>query len=243
MLPGPTRFVLILVLSLILSPSVSHFAFAFKTSEFASIVIGQSSFNTKTCSGVQNGFCNPMDGEFDASGDLWVADNSNCRVLEFSAPLSGGENASIVIGQPNFTTGACSVSQNGFFGPAAVAFDAKGNLWVVDQAGCRVMEFEAPFSNEENASVVIGEPNFATALCYIGGSDTQNGLDFPQGLVFDSSGNLWVSDDGSSRVLEFSPPFSNYENASLVIGQSSFTAFNCTTTQNGLCFPGTIRFA
>ena len=87
---------------------------------------------------------------FDSSGNLWVSDNSNNRVLEFRPPFSMGMNASLVIGQPDFETGRASISQSGFLnGLATLVIDPSGNIWVGDKS--RVLEFRAPFSTGMNA--------------------------------------------------------------------------------------------
>ena len=246
------RSVSVIWLAVILFASFSHSALAFTTGENASLVIGQPNFATNTCSGgpvgtpTQSGLCFPGGVAFDSQGNLWVADRANQRVLKFEPPFSNGENASLVIGQSDFTTNTCVFkppTQSGLCNPSQVAFDSLGNLWVADSVNTRVLEFSPPFSNGENASLVIGQPNFTTrsSTCTFN-PPTQSGLCYTGGIAFDSPGNLWVA-DGPDRVLEFSPPFSNGENASLVIGQSSFTTGTCNggfpypPTQGDLCGP------
>ena len=51
-----------------------------------------------------------------------------------------------------------------------------------------------------------------------GPATTSTGLDTPNGLAFDSSGNLWVADSSNNRVLEYKAPFTTGEAASLVLG-------------------------
>jgi hypothetical protein len=50
-----------------------------------------------------------------------------------------------------------------------------------------------------NAALVLGQSSFTTDT----DATTQNGMFFPQGLGFDSHGNLWVVDSGNNRVLGF----------------------------------------
>jgi len=196
-------------------------------------VVGQPNFTTSTPTTTQNGLYNPFGVSFDSSGNLWVVDYSNNRVLMFSPPFSNGMNASLVIGQANFTTSTLATTQNGLYSPQSISFDSSGNLWVSDYNNNRVLMFSPPFSNGMNASLVIGQANFTTS----GYGTTQNSLSNPQIISFDSSGNLWVVDYNNARVLMFSPPFSNGMNASLVIGQANFTTSTLATTQNGLYGP------
>jgi len=60
--------------------------------------------------------------------------------------------------------------------PIAVSFDSGGNLFVVDALNNRALEFEPPFSNGMDASVVFGQPDFVTRSAGAG----INALDSPQ---------------------------------------------------------------
>lgn len=218
---------------------VLEFRAPFSTGEAASVVLGQSGFTTNACATTNNGLCWPDALAFDASGNLWVADVLNSRVLEFKAPLSSGEAASVVLGQPGFTTNACEITNTGLCGPEGLAFDRWGNLWVSDNTSSRILEFKAPFSTGEAASIVLGSPRAETSGC---ATTTKSSLCGNVGIAFDPSGNLWVADFFNYRVLEFRAPFSNYENASLVIGQPGFTTNACGAGKRGLCGPQGLTF-
>jgi len=201
---------------------------AFASGQNASVVIGQPSFNTNYRGGhaSQSNLSSPWDVAFDSSGNLWVADSSNSRVLEFKAPFSNGESAAIVIGESSFTiSGFIGGPPNGtvIFSPQGLAFDSSGNLWVSDSGDNRIVEFKAPFSNGQNASLVLGAPDLKTEE-NPGLQGTQTTLNAPAGITFDSSGNLWTADESNYRVLEFKAPFSSGEAASVVLGQDNFTA-------------------
>ena len=166
-------------------------------------------------------FFGPMGAAFDLAGDLWVADSSASRVVEYSPPFATGMSASLVIGQRNLTSRNLSTSQDGLNFPSRVAFDPKGDLWVLDSGNDRIMEFSPPFSDGMDASLVVGQKNFTTVTT----ESTRSGIDCGFGdLAFDSSGNLWVGDLLNGRILEFKPPFSTGMDASMVLGQPNFTA-------------------
>jgi sugar lactone lactonase YvrE len=210
----------------------------FRSGENASTVIGQPSFNAEPAPSLPtpNGLSNPVAVAFDSHLNLWVVDGPNQRVLRYQPPFKDGMNADLVIGQPDFTTRTPIVSQSGLYNPIGIRFDSSGNLWVVNSAANRVLEYSPPFSNGMNAALVIGQNNFTSDTSAI----TQNGLSGPTRVAFDPLGNLWVSDN--NRVLEYSPPFSNGMNAALVIGQNSFTTFAPATSQDGLQNPTSIAF-
>ena len=95
--------------------------------------------------------------------NLWVVDTGNSRVLEYKTPFSTGEAASLVIGQSSFTSSDfADTNSTGLSYPTGLAFDSGGNLWVADQGNDRVLEYKAPFSTHEAASLVIGQPSFTS---------------------------------------------------------------------------------
>jgi sugar lactone lactonase YvrE len=206
--------------------------------QLAHSVLGQTSFTTSTCSTSQTGLCGPSGLTFDKSGNLWVADAHNNRVVRFSKPISTGGSESLVLGQTSFTASGCAATATGLCFPTATAFDSSGNLWVADSNNNRIVEYKAPFSNGESASTVLGQSGFTAKVC----ATSQSGLCGPSGIAFDKSGNLWVADVVNNRVLRFSAPFSNGEAASLVLGQTSFTTKASATTRGGLSFPISVSF-
>lgn len=199
----------------------------------ADLVIGQTNFTNQVETTTQSGMFPPTGVAFDSSGNLFVADESNARVLEFNPPFSDGMNAGVVIGQVDFTSKTQATTQSGLRKPDEICIDAFGNLWVPDQSNNRVLEFQPPFTNGMNASVVLGQPNFTAAAA----NTSQNSLFAPYGCAADSSGDIFVSDFDNNRVLEFKPPFTNGMNASVVFGQPDFTSGSFATTQTGLAVP------
>ena len=194
----------------------------------ASLVIGQKDFASNWQTWLTpsvSGLNYPSQVLFDSSGNIWVVDSGNSRVLEFQLPFSDGMNASVVIGSGTFTRVDDAATGKGanLCSPAGAAFDSSGDLWVSDSGNDRVLEYKPPFHSGMGASVVIGHPNFTVGfvpLTY----PSADVLSVPTRIAFDSSGRLWVIDDGNNRVLAFNPPFTNGMNASLVLGQPNFTS-------------------
>ncbi len=162
---------------------------------------------------------------FDPSGNLWIADYSDSRVLEYKPPFSTGMAASLVLGEGSFTSSSPGTTTTTMDGPWAVAFDGSGNLWVADYDNNRVLEFVPPFTNGMAASLVLGQADFVNSVANDGfGTPTAATLSGPLQIAFSSNGNLWVNDSGNNRTLVFAPPFTNGMNATDVIGQPSFSA-------------------
>jgi secreted PhoX family phosphatase len=226
----------IMICLLAFTPRV--FALTFTNDQAAVIAIGEPSLTSFTPSATQTTLVSPMGEAFDKSGNLWVVDESSNRVLEFKAPFSMGEAASIVIGQSSFTGDGYGTTDTTLYAPEAIAFDHSGNLWIVDTSNNRVLEYTQPFSNGEAASIVIGQPNFTSSAS----NTTATTLNQPDGIAFDSSGDLWVSDALNDRVLEYSAPFSSGEMATLVLGEKNFVTAIDQTSKAGMSTPAGLAF-
>lgn len=209
----------------------------FTTGMAANFVIGQALLTTSTVATSQNGLNGPCSVAFDLSGNLWVTDRYNNRILRYSPPFANGMMANLVIGQSTFTTNTAATSQTGLVSPWNIAFDS-GNLWVDDDGNGRVLEYSQPFANGMGANLVIGQTSFTSSLPGL----SSTGLNKPEGIAFDSLGNLWVGDQANNRVLRYSPPFTNSMPANIVIGQASFTTNAGVTSATGLSVPVGIGF-
>src|SRR5205823_705809 len=121
----------------------------------ADIVIGQPDFATSICnypSGdptqpLQNSLCRPVGLLVDSSGNLYVADSGNNRVLRFPTPFShpGNQVADLVLGQPSFFIKLTDPSASTMGLPYGLAFASNFGLLVSDEAYNRVLFF--PFTN------------------------------------------------------------------------------------------------
>jgi hypothetical protein len=190
----------------------------FTDGKAASMVLGQTTFTGDQSGTSARNLSYPVGLTLDAHGDLWVVDAENNRVVEFVPPFSTGMNASIVLGQSNFTTDRAGLSATNLSDPQGIDYSG-GILWVADAANDRVLGFDAPFTTGEGATHLFGQSSF------IGNSATGPGsFVLPVSVSVDPRGNLWVSDWMGNRVVEFLPPFTTFENASVVIGQTNLTA-------------------
>lgn len=201
------------------SNRILEFEPPFKTGQIPSLVLGQKDFGTGDypSSETAQTMYYPEGIAFDPDGNLWIAD-TNGRLLEFKPPFTNGENPSLAVRNQN----GGSVSSSTVSTPSGITFDKNGSLWVADSGNYRILRFDKPFSNNQTASLVLGHEDFTTG----GEGISSNASSFrdPYGLTFDFQGNLWMSDSGNNRVLEFVPPFTNGQRASLIFGQTSYNA-------------------
>ena len=209
----------------------------FTQGEQASIVIGSPSFDKGVYPTTAGSLAAPYGLAFDKSGDLWAVDYYDNRILEYLPPFKNFMNASLVIGQPDFTTNSDGDTSDRTNLPSAMAFDGRGNMWVTDSLNDRVLEFTAPFSTDESASLVIGQKNFGVNYAGI----ANDSLNTPYGIIFDDKGNLWVTDGNNARVLEYVPPFSDGMDASVVLGQQDFAGMHTGTSSNMMSEPYDVK--
>jgi len=218
------------------SPSTT----AFSTDQSASVVLGQSNFMANTAVTNSTGMNGAAGVAINSTGPAWVTDQTNNRVLEFTRGqgYTNHEAASVVLGQQDFTQSAPGATAIGLNTPEGILVDHSGNVWVADWGNNRVLEFVkgGGFTDGQPAAVVLGQPDFI----HNAPATTATGMNGPNGVALDKSGNLWVADSGNNRVLEFMPPFTNGEAASLVLGQPDFVSNTAATTSTGMNGPNSI---
>ena len=204
----------------------------------ASLVLGQTSFTTGVGSTTPNGLSAPHGIAFDKNGNLWVADSNNNRAVEFTPPFSNGMTFSLVLGQTDLKFN-CIATASRLCYPSDLIFDTNNNLWVVDDDNNRVLEFKPPFVTGQSAAVVLGQADFTSRGQAVASA---TGLFIPWSAAVDSAGNVWISDGGNWRVLEFTAPFSNGQAASVVLGFQNFTATINSDPQSNMNNPRGLTF-
>ena len=226
----------------------------------ADLVIGQAGSLSAGCNqnqtdGAGNSLaaadtlCQPGGVTVDSSGNLYVADSSNYRVLEYNAPFSTGKSANlvaaIVFGQNgSFTSRVVNnggVSAASMAAPGGVAVDKASRLYVADPANNRVLEYNHPSTRDTTADAVFGQGGSLTSsACNFDGLCDRTGcfssadsLCNPTAVAVDDAGSLYIADTANNRALVFNNPQAAAKAADLVIGQTDFKGLDC----NGLCAP------
>jgi hypothetical protein len=136
----------------------------------------------------------------DSSGDLYVADLYNNRVLVYPA---NSTTATQVYGQGgSFTSGLVNnggVSANSLNNPIALTVDSNGGLYVVDRSNNRVMFYAF---GSTTATRVYGQGGNFNGSAQNNGGVTANSLNQPWGIAV-GGGNVYIADYGNNRVLGF----------------------------------------
>ncbi len=139
----------------------------------------------------------------DSSGNLYVTDAGNRRVLRYPAASLTANNfgpaADLVLGEPDFVTVAQQqgpLDRSHVFAPTGLAFDSGGHLFVSDAYYGRVVVFSPPFTNGVTASRLAGVVSPAPT------GATQSTFSQPQGIVMINDGPA-VLDAANNRILVF----------------------------------------
>jgi sugar lactone lactonase YvrE len=125
---------------------------------------------------------------------LWVANGTH--VLEFaSTSLTAMGSAAAA---PSLT-----VSSSAFAAPQGVIFDTSADLWVIDGGNMSTGGKAKPALEEFTSSQLSGIQSGSSVMPNM--TISSSAFVFPQQAVWDSMGDLWVSDDGANAVFEFKP--------------------------------------
>jgi streptogramin lyase len=195
-------------------------------------------FRSYACT--NNSFYTPYGLTIDGSGNLWVADAGNGRVLRFNnaSSLTNGANADGVLGQTNFTTGAMASTptQSQFALASSLCFTGT-TLWVCDHWFNRVLRFDNAVTkpNGANADGVLGQVNFTSSTT----GTTMSTFNQPFGVCADGKGNLYMTDQLNSRTLIFlnAATKSNGALADHVLQEEAYNAMNLAVDNpNGKLF-------
>ncbi|HEY1677619.1 MAG TPA: NHL repeat-containing protein [Candidatus Sulfotelmatobacter sp.] len=205
----------------------------------ANMVLGQADFTSNSTATSATGLAYPVKATADSAGNVWVADCSNNRVVEYKTPFSNGMSASLVLGEPDMTTSTGGTSATALSCPSGLVFDKQGNLWVSDYDNSRVVEFKTPFSSGMAATLALGQTDLNSSNC----ATSATALCYPwEGIAFDSKGNLFVADYENCRIVEYQPPFSTGMAATVAIGQTDLNSGSCGTTASTLDSPLGLTF-
>ena len=137
----------------------------------------------------------PSSIAFDASGKMYIADGGVHRVRVIAT--NGNISTFAGNGIPGYTGDGAAATNAQLYGPAGVAVDASGNVYIAD-TGNNVIRM---VSGTE-ITTVAGDFSLGPGYTGDGGAPTGAQLSSPTGVAVDSSGNLYIADQGNSVIRE-----------------------------------------
>ncbi len=204
----------------------------------ADIVIGQPDF-LHTIANYPDGNSNdhnlfaPTGLTVDASGNLYVADTGNGRVLRFRTPFANfqpgnpmavTESADLLLGQISFTSKITDATSQTMSAPYGLAFAGDNGLLVSDVALNRVLFFAGragDLTNGQAAATVFGQSDMTSS----GAGSGLNRMSGPRHISTDTDDRLYVADAVNNRILIF--------NRAPAAGNGAFAAIALTSGLHG----------
>ena len=207
----------------------------------------------------------PKSVAVDASGDLFIA-NTGTSCIQAVSPVAGTVLFGVTLAVANAVyaiAGVCGTAGNGATGttgtsadlsaPDSVAFDASGNLYIVDTTNncVRAMAttpgtvlYGVTLSNAHSVYPIVGTCGQASANASSDGTaDGSVHLRAPTSIDFDSSNKLYFDDSGNRCVRATSPvAHATILASTLTTANAAYTVWGkCGTTGNagnGTALPG-----
>ncbi len=133
----------------------------------------------------------PQDVAVDSAGNVYTSTMNAVFKMDKNGVLTRLAGASSASGYSGDGGPATSARLNS---PLGIAVDVAGNVYVADTGNSVVRRV----ATDGSISTVVGNGNFGTAGD--GGPAASASLMGPTGLVFDSSGNLYIADGSASQI-------------------------------------------
>lgn len=210
----------------------------------ADFVIGQSGFSGTKANRGEGITANSLNapsaiGIEPGSGQVYIADTGNNRVLVYDPVSITDPSATHVIGNSNFTDNNATgiVSQNRMYSPSGIAFSGSGaslRIYITDRDFNRALVFSDISTSNQSAIYVIGQSDFVSS----GASLSQSRLAGPTGVTYDSTGRLYIADTSNNRVMIWNSAISgNEQSANAVLGQTWFYSNNSGVSATSMNSP------
>jgi len=137
-------------------------------------------------------FYNCVRAVVDSAGNIYIADQSNHRVRKVS---TNGTIATIAgTGSEGFSGDSGPATSASLDNPTAIALDHAGNLYICDQFNHRIRKVD------KNGIITTIAGTGVAGFGGDGGPATSATLNYPGGMIIDTTGVIFFSDDVNFRV-------------------------------------------
>lgn len=163
--------------------------------------VGQSTttFAGSGVAGFSNGsalsatFSNPLNAVVDGAGNVYISDVGNHSIRKITP--AGMVSTFAGAGSSGYADG---IGTSAYFRhPSFMAIDAYGTMFVSDQQNHRIRKI----SPSGVVTTFVGSGSIGSA----NGAGTSASFQYPMGLAFDASGNLYVADAYNHKIRKITP--------------------------------------
>ena len=151
--------------------------------EYANSQLTRSGTPTPKVTLSGNDLSRPVGLTFDRDGDLWIGNEDNGQVLEY---------AKRQLTRSGSPTPRVDYIADGYAVEEDVVFDSSGNLWTSPGQPAVLVEYTKSQLTKPRASPAVSIKSL-----------TLPAQDWPGGMTFDPSGNLWTTTWTGETVVEF----------------------------------------
>ncbi len=161
----------------------------------------------------------PNDIALDSAGNLYVADTGNDTIRKLT-PVGTNWVVSTIAGKAGVTGSADGTNSTiRFYGPAAVAVDTGGNVYVTDYYNHTIRKLTSEGTNWVSGTIA-GKAGVAGSADGISGAAR---FKTPNGVSWDRAGNLYVADMGNNTIRKLTPVGTNWVTTTIG-GKANFGA-------------------
>jgi sugar lactone lactonase YvrE len=139
----------------------------------------------------------------DSHGNVYITDTSNTRVRMVTvstgdiSTVAGDGFTGVCVGATDRLGDGCAATDAELDSPEGIALDASNNLYIADSGYCEIREVNAL------TGVITGVAGDTTCgFSGDGGAATSAEIYGPFGVAVDSSGNIYIADNGNNRIRE-----------------------------------------
>ena len=137
---------------------------------------------------------NPSALTFDLAGNLLIADSGNSRIRRVA--IDGTITTFAGNSTPGYSGDGGAATQASLYDPSGVSVDSTGSVYIADTLNNVIRMVDAA----GNIHTIAG--NHKRGFSGDGGPATLSELYYPEGVVSDGSGNLFIADTNNDRIRE-----------------------------------------